>query len=91
MTKEDHEVVRSNAIERHAQTLLVLILVALLVWVGGTTQGTAIAVAQMQVQITQLQVDVRKPDGKFNEIERRLDSIERQLQDIKSVQENTAK
>lgn len=66
-------------LERHAQTVIVLILVALLLWVGSTTQQTAINVAKLSVDVTYLQSAIKEPDGKFDEIEVRLDRIEQQL------------
>jgi len=44
----------TNAFERHAQTALVMLLVALLLWVGNTTQNTSVAVAEMRVEIVYL-------------------------------------
>lgn len=78
----------STVMERHAQTMLVLLLVALLVWVGGTTQATAVAVAEMRTEIAYMQRQILKPDSKFKEIELRLDSIERQLGEIRMGQNN---
>ena len=74
----------ASTLERHAQTVLVVILGAILLWVGSTVQTTAVSVAQLQVQVATLQIEVRRPDGKFGEIERRLDLIERGLQEIKN-------
>lgn len=51
----------NNALERHAQTVLVLLLVALLLWVGNTTQNTAVAVAEMRVELAFLKATVAKP------------------------------
>lgn len=51
----------SNAFERHAQTALVLLLVALLLWVGSTTQDTSVSVAEMRVEIAYLKVSVERP------------------------------
>lgn len=76
-----------RSFERHAQTALVLILVALLVWVGKTTQDTAVAIAQVKVEIQHLQRQTEPTSRKFREIEVRLDSIERQLQSISDKQE----
>lgn len=80
---------RATSIERHTQTILVLILVAILLWVGSTTQQTSVAIAAMSVQVGHvqseidvLQREVKKPDDKFREIEKRLDSIERQLSSL---------
>jgi len=66
-------------LERHAQTVIVLVVVALLLWVGSTTQQTAIAVAKLSVDVAYLQAEVQKPNTKFEEIEERLDRIEQQL------------
>ncbi len=70
---------RGTSIERHAQTVLVLVLVALLLWVGSTTQSTQVAVAQLSVEIEHMKRELQKPEKKFAEIERRLDAIEKAL------------
>lgn len=51
----------TNAFERHAQTALVLLLVALLLWVGSTTQDTSVAVAEMRIEISYLKASVDGP------------------------------
>ena len=51
----------TNTFERHAQTALVLLLVALLLWVGAITQDTAVAVAEMRVEIAYLKMAVERP------------------------------
>ena len=51
----------TRAFERHAQTALVLLLVALLLWVGSTTQNTAVSVAEMRVEIAYLKLSVERP------------------------------
>ena len=48
--------------ERHAQTIMALIVVALLIWVGQTTQATAVKVATLEAKIISLQEQVGKPD-----------------------------
>lgn len=68
-----------SSFERHAQTALVLLVVALLGWVGLTTHNTSLAVAQMAIEVQHLKSEVQKPADKFDEIERRLDAIERAL------------
>lgn len=75
-----------RAFERHAQTALVLLLVALLIWVGKTTQDTAVQIAQLHIHIENLQRQTLPTNQKFKEIEVRLDSIERQLQSIRDKQ-----
>jgi len=51
----------SNAFERHAQTALVLLLVALLIWVGSTTQDTAVEIAKLRVELGYIKVSIEKP------------------------------
>ena len=51
----------TNAFERHAQTALVLLLVALLAWVGNTTRKKTVAVAQMQVELSYMKLAVGEP------------------------------
>jgi peptidoglycan hydrolase CwlO-like protein len=77
----------SRAFERHAQTALVLLIVALLVWVGKTAQETAVTMASLRVEIQHLQKQTEPTNRKFREIEKRLDSIEKQLQSISDKQE----
>lgn len=66
-------------LERHAQTVIVMVVVALLLWVGVTVQNTSIQVARLQIEVTYIQEVIKRPDSKFAEIERRLDSIEKSL------------
>jgi peptidoglycan hydrolase CwlO-like protein len=77
----------SRAFERHAQTALVLLVVALLVWVGKTTQETAVTIAKLHVHVETLQRQTGPTNQKFSDIEKRLDSIERQLQTISNKQQ----
>ena len=51
----------TNTFERHAQTALVLLLVALLLWVGSTTQKTSVAIAELRVELGYLKVSVERP------------------------------
>ena len=51
----------SNSFERHAQTALVLLLVALLMWVGGTTQSTAVAIAELRAEVGFLRASMARP------------------------------
>lgn len=50
-----------SSFERHAQTALVLLLVALLLWVGNTTQITAVTVAEMRIEMTYLKHKIDEP------------------------------
>ena len=51
----------SNSFERHAQTALVLVLVALLIWVGGTTQKTSVAMAELKAEVGFLRAAMAQP------------------------------
>jgi len=51
----------SNSFERHAQTALVLLLVALLVWVGSTTQQTSVAIAELRIEVGFLKNSIDAP------------------------------
>lgn len=70
---------KASVWERHAQTVLVLLLVALLLWVGNTTQQTAVAVAEMRVEINFLKVAIESRNAQILNIENRLSDIERRL------------
>jgi septal ring factor EnvC (AmiA/AmiB activator) len=76
---DDHHKTNIPALERHTQTVLVFVLVAILLWVGATVQETSLEVASMRIEIRYLQERVTRPDNKFAEIEKRLDSIERKI------------
>lgn len=65
------------AFERHAQTALVLVLVALLLWVGQTTQRTAVVVAEMRVEVAFLKAYHSGPSSEFQEMAKRVDILER--------------
>lgn len=52
---------RINDMERHAQTILALIVVALLIWVGTTTQDASVKIAALEVQVNALQVRIDTP------------------------------
>lgn len=65
--------------ERHLQSVIVVIIVGILGWVGITVQATQVAVAQISVEIEYLKIEVRKPNTRFQEIESRLDKIDRML------------
>lgn len=69
-----------NTVERHLQTLIVVVIVGLLGWVGTTVQQTQVLVAKLTVEVEFLKQEVKRPSTKFEIIEQRLDSIETQLQ-----------
>jgi hypothetical protein len=66
-------------VERHLQTLIVIIIVGLLGWVGTTVQSTEVAVARLTVELEFLKEEMRVPITKFENFERRLDRIEQSL------------
>jgi hypothetical protein len=73
----------SNTFERHAQTALVLLLVTILIWVGNTTQNTAVSVAEMRVELAYLKRAVDTPTAiheqtthELRDLERRVSAIE---------------
>jgi CII-binding regulator of phage lambda lysogenization HflD len=70
---------RATQMERHLQTLIVLILTGLLVWVGTTVQSTQVEVAKLSVELAFLKDSLNKDNGKFEAIEQRLDRIEQAL------------
>lgn len=65
-----------NSLERHAQTVLVMVLVALLLWVGQTTQQTSLAVARLQVEVEFLRNELSRPNTAHIEFDRRLKALE---------------
>lgn len=74
--------------ERHANTVLVTLIVALMIWVGSTTQRTAIELAKLSVEVAHIKQKIVEPDGKFREIEKRLSAIEGQLKSLTVIHEN---
>lgn len=73
------ENVNAKSFERHTQTALVLILVALLLWVGQTTQHTAVLVAEMRVELAFLKAYHASPSPEYLEMAKRVDYLERQV------------
>lgn len=72
------------AFERHAQTALVLILVALLLWVGQTTQHTSVVVAEMRVELAFLKAYHARPSSEYIEIAKRVDLLEGMVQKLEA-------
>lgn len=72
--------------ERHTQTVLVMVLVALLLWVGVTVQRTSVTVAELKVEVGHLHDTSDGDEIKFQRIERRLDAIESQLGNLRKEQ-----
>ena len=71
---------QARGFERHAQTVIVLILTALLLWVGNTTQEMAVALAKLEVEVKYLRETPHPIEGnQLVQIEVRLQAIELQL------------
>lgn len=77
----------TGAFERHAQTALVLLLVALLLWVGNTTQQTSVAVAEMRVEVAYLKAlseqpnpEIRQLTGRISDLVNRVSHVEREIE-----------
>ena len=81
---DEDEGVVSNSFERHAQTALVLVLVALLLWVGNTTQNTAVAVAEMRVEVAYLKALSELPPPQFLELSKRMDDQRNRIDYLES-------
>jgi hypothetical protein len=73
---------QARGLERHAQTVIVLVLTALLLWVGNTTQEMAVAIGKMEVEVQNL----KNTDAKLVDIESRLGSIEVTLAGLTAAQ-----
>lgn len=67
-------------LERHAITVTVMIIVALILWVGSGVQQAQVQLAAIEVELNYIKQQTTNDNNKFHEIEKRLDNIERQLQ-----------
>lgn len=67
------------SLERHAITVLTMIIVALILWVGNGVQQTQVKLAAIEVELNYIKQNTINDMGKFKEIENRLDSIEQQM------------
>lgn len=65
--------------ERHTQTVLALLVTALLVWVGSTTQQTAVAIAELKAEISFMRQTRQADRLKLSNIDSRLSAVEREL------------
>ena len=72
--------VTAAGFERHAITILTMVIVALILWVGNSVQQTQVKLAAIQVDMEYIKRGIVTDGTKFHEIEKRLDNIERQLQ-----------
>ena len=78
----------TNAFERHAQTALVLLLVGLLMWVGNTTQATAVAIGSMRVEIAFLKAAAARPPPQYLELSKRIDDHVGRLNRLEQTYDN---
>jgi hypothetical protein len=62
--------------ERHAQTGLTVLVVALLCWVGLTTQNTQVEVAKIVVKVSSLEAAAKVPDARVDDLTRRVEALE---------------
>ena len=76
----DEPVKISAGFERHAITILTLVIVALILWVGNSVQQAEVKLAAIEVELGYIKANTTSDSNKFHEIEKRLDGIERQLQ-----------
>lgn len=71
---------QARGLERHAQTVIVLVLTALLLWVGNTVQDMSVSLAKLEVEVKYLRETPHPVDNtKLTAIEGRLHAIELQL------------
>lgn len=66
-------------LERHAVTVLTMVIVALILWVGSEVQRTQVKLASIQVELKYIKENTNTDNNKFREIEKRLDAIERAI------------
>ena len=65
----------SNTVERHTQTVVVLVLAALLFWVGNTTQETSVSVAEMRIEVAFLKEAAERPAPGIKNLNERVDRL----------------
>ena len=78
----------TRAFERHAQTALVLLLVALLLWVGNTTQTTAVTVAEMRVELAYLKAKVDEPEAEHMDCIKQLADLRERVTGLEDREHN---
>lgn len=79
METAEKEPLDRTSIERHLQTLIVIIIVGLLGWVGTTVQETQVAVAKLTVEMEFLKIEVARPSSQIFNLEHRLDALESEV------------
>lgn len=62
--------------EQHWQTGLTILVVALLCWVGLTTQNTQVEVARIAEKVTNLEKNQMRPNHRIDELDRRVRVLE---------------
>lgn len=77
----DDSVRLTPGFERHAITVLTLVMVALILWVGNGVQQTQVRLAAMEVELAYIKRGINGDINKFSKIEERLDAIEKALHD----------
>lgn len=55
-------VTATTGVEKHIVTVMISIITVLLIWIGWTTQQTAVGVAKLQVQIEGISVNKERLD-----------------------------
>lgn len=84
----DDSVRLSAGFERHAITVLTLVMVALILWVGNGVQQTQVRLAAMEVELAYIKRGINGDLNKFSKIEERLDAIEKALHDHSVTDKN---
>lgn len=88
MSAESVDAEQRNMFERHAQSVLAVVITALLLWVGNTVQAMSITIAQMKVQIEVLSSAPHPVDsqmllaieGRITHLESEVESMKKDLQ-----------
>lgn len=65
-----------SSFERHAQTALVILVVALLGWVGLTVNANQIELAKLTVNVQNLNNKVTATPARVNDLTRRIEILE---------------
>ncbi len=66
----------NTAFERHTQTALVILVVALLSWVGLTVNANQVQLAKLTVTVENLHDQISTPSARVNDLTRRIEIIE---------------
>jgi septal ring factor EnvC (AmiA/AmiB activator) len=74
----------SPGMERHAISILTVVIVALIMWVGNSVQQTQVTLGQIEVELSYIKNSLSNDRNKFQKIEERLDSIERELRSLQA-------